>query len=115
MSSPLPDPHENVEPLDYKEQFQGREPSKFIDPCQGASKASLKWYGAPSSENVSFSYIFYSMDQNNYDRNACMDYFQAYRDCKAAWVCCSPPSAFSSDKSQIERRKDDRRNGRPSD
>ncbi|KAJ7634119.1 hypothetical protein DFH06DRAFT_678811 [Mycena polygramma] len=40
--SPLPHPHDNVEPLDYKEQFQGREPSKFVDPCEGASKASLK-------------------------------------------------------------------------
>ncbi|KAJ7890669.1 hypothetical protein B0H14DRAFT_3429075 [Mycena olivaceomarginata] len=69
--STLPDPHDNVEPLDYKEQFKGRRPSEFVD-----------------------------MDQNNYDRNACMDYFQAYRDCKAAW---------------IERRKDDRRNGRISD
>ncbi|KAJ7672644.1 hypothetical protein B0H17DRAFT_180010 [Mycena rosella] len=81
-ADPLPDPHDNVEPLDYKEQFQGREPSKFIDPCEAAKNASFK-----------------CMDQNNYDRNACMDYFQAYRDCKAAW---------------IERRKDDRRNGRPS-
>ncbi|KAJ7760447.1 hypothetical protein B0H16DRAFT_1719949 [Mycena metata] len=79
--SPLPHPHDNVEPLDYKEQFQGQEPSKFVDPCDGASKASFK-----------------CMDQNNYDRTACMDYFQAYRDCKAAW---------------LERRKDDRRNGRP--
>ncbi|KAJ7224379.1 hypothetical protein GGX14DRAFT_649992 [Mycena pura] len=97
--SPLPDPHDNVEPLDYKEQFKGREPSKFVEfvqsdsgctvsdpltsPCEGASKASLK-----------------CMDLNNYDRSACMDYFQAYRDCKAAW---------------IERRRDDRRAGRVSD
>ncbi|KAJ7281797.1 hypothetical protein C8J57DRAFT_1298567 [Mycena rebaudengoi] len=82
-SDDLPHPHENVEPLDYREQFQGRESSKFIDPCEAASKASLK-----------------CMDKNNYDRSECMDYFQAYRDCKAAW---------------IQRRKDDRRNGRPSD
>ncbi|KAJ6518679.1 hypothetical protein C8R45DRAFT_2393 [Mycena sanguinolenta] len=81
--SPLPDPHDNVEPLDYKEHFQGRQASQFVDPCEGATKASLK-----------------CMDQNNYDRTACMDYFQAYRDCKAAW---------------IERRKDDRRSGRVSD
>jgi hypothetical protein len=57
--SPLPHPHDNVEPLDYKEQFQGREASKFVEfvcsnasmhrvltsssPCEGASKASFKW------------------------------------------------------------------------
>ncbi|KAJ7180543.1 hypothetical protein C8R46DRAFT_586288 [Mycena filopes] len=49
--SPLPDPHDNVEPLDYKQQFQGQEPSKFVDPCEAASKASFK-----------------CMDQNGYDR-----------------------------------------------
>ncbi|KAK7030722.1 hypothetical protein R3P38DRAFT_2930147 [Favolaschia claudopus] len=82
-SSSLPDPQDNVEPLDYKQQFQGRHPSQFVDPCEAASKASLK-----------------CMEQNDFDRNACMDYFHAYRECKAAW---------------IERRKDDRRNGRTSD
>ncbi|KAJ7623313.1 hypothetical protein FB45DRAFT_705426, partial [Roridomyces roridus] len=76
---PLGHPHDNVEPLDYKEQFKGRQPSQFKDPCEAASKASLQ-----------------CMDQNNYDRSECMDYFQAYKDCKAAW---------------IERRKQDRRNG----
>jgi hypothetical protein len=29
--STLPDPHDNVEPLDYKEQFKGRRPSEFVE------------------------------------------------------------------------------------
>ena len=26
------------------------------------------------------------MNKNDYDRDKCLDYFQAYRDCKKAWV-----------------------------
>lgn len=26
------------------------------------------------------------MNHNDYDRDQCLDYFQAYRDCKKAWV-----------------------------
>ena len=26
------------------------------------------------------------LNRNNYDRDACLDYFQAYRDCKNSWV-----------------------------
>ncbi|PFH49965.1 hypothetical protein AMATHDRAFT_146378 [Amanita thiersii Skay4041] len=77
----LPPPQDNVKPLDYKEQFEGRQvASQFIDPCAAASKASMD-----------------CLNRNNYDRDACLDYFQAYRDCKKAW---------------IEKRKEDRRNGR---
>ncbi len=34
------------------------------------------------------------MNHHDYDRDKCLDYFQAYRDCKKAWVsprmpgCC---------------------------
>ncbi|KAF8919565.1 hypothetical protein CPB85DRAFT_1212478 [Mucidula mucida] len=49
-------------------------------PCEAASKASLT-----------------CLARNNYDRDACLDYFQAYRDCKSSW---------------INQRKDDRRAGR---
>ncbi|KAG8220940.1 hypothetical protein J3R82DRAFT_2445, partial [Butyriboletus roseoflavus] len=38
-------------------------------PCEDASKASLA-----------------CMDQNGYNRDKCMEYFQAYRDCKRAWL-----------------------------
>lgn len=26
------------------------------------------------------------MNRNDYDRNQCLDFFQAYRDCKKDWV-----------------------------
>ncbi|KAK0497191.1 hypothetical protein EDD18DRAFT_1161053 [Armillaria luteobubalina] len=75
-------PQDNAKPLNYREQFQGRHaPSKFIDPCEAASKASLS-----------------CLSRNNYDRDACQAYFQAYRDCKAAW---------------LQQRRDDRKAGRP--
>ncbi|TFK32783.1 cysteine alpha-hairpin motif superfamily [Crucibulum laeve] len=77
----VPNP-EDLKPLDYKEQFSGREvTSRFIDPCAAASKASMD-----------------CLNRNNYDRDACLDYFQAYRDCKKTW---------------IKQRKEDRRAGRP--
>ncbi|EEB89172.1 hypothetical protein MPER_12756, partial [Moniliophthora perniciosa FA553] len=55
--------------------------SKFIDPCAEASKASLA-----------------CMNKYDFDRDKCLDYFQAYRDCKKSWM---------------DQRKADRRAGRP--
>ncbi|EDR14099.1 uncharacterized protein LACBIDRAFT_244368 [Laccaria bicolor S238N-H82] len=82
LEQPVPAPEDNVKPLNYREQFSGRHvSSKFIDPCAAASKASMD-----------------CLNRNNYDRDACLDYFQAYRDCKNSW---------------IQQRKDDRRAGRP--
>ncbi|TEB39884.1 hypothetical protein FA13DRAFT_1784536 [Coprinellus micaceus] len=76
-----PRPEKNTKPLNYKEQFEGRHvTSQFIDPCAEASKAS-----------------FDCMNRNNYERDSCLDYFKAYRECKNAW---------------IQQRKDDRRAGR---
>ncbi|KIK64078.1 hypothetical protein GYMLUDRAFT_40314 [Collybiopsis luxurians FD-317 M1] len=81
--APLPPPSSNTKPLNYREQFQGRDVvSRFIDPCEAASKASLA-----------------CMMKHDFDREKCFEYFQAYRECKNAW---------------IEQRKDDRRHGRPS-
>ncbi|KAH7879312.1 uncharacterized protein C8R40DRAFT_1166554 [Lentinula edodes] len=41
---PLPPASANVKPLNYREQFQGREVvSRFIDPCEAASKATMAW------------------------------------------------------------------------
>ncbi|KAI8996558.1 hypothetical protein BD414DRAFT_381583, partial [Trametes punicea] len=37
-------------------------------PCAAASKASMD-----------------CMNHHDYDRDKCLDYFQAYRDCKKAW------------------------------
>ncbi|RDB20849.1 Cytochrome c oxidase-assembly factor COX23, mitochondrial [Hypsizygus marmoreus] len=79
---PIPAPEDNATPLNYREQFQGRGvSSQFIDPCAAASKASMD-----------------CMNRHDYDRDFCLDYFQAYRDCKKIW---------------IEQRKEDRRAGRP--
>ncbi|KAL0065828.1 Mitochondrial copper homeostasis protein [Marasmius tenuissimus] len=78
----LPPPNENARPKSYLEQFQGKEASKFTDPCADASKASMA-----------------CLNKYDYDRDKCLDYFQAYRDCKKAW---------------LEQRKADRRAGRPS-
>ncbi|ESK94886.1 cytochrome c oxidase-assembly factor cox23 [Moniliophthora roreri MCA 2997] len=77
---PLPAPGDNVKPLNYREQFQ-ENTSKFIDPCAEASKASLA-----------------CMNKYDFDRDKCLDYFQAYRDCKKSWM---------------DQKKADRRAGRP--
>ncbi|OJA10689.1 hypothetical protein AZE42_01034 [Rhizopogon vesiculosus] len=84
MSSPppSPSPQDNVKPMDYKEVFAGRQAySQHTDPCEQAAKASLS-----------------CMDHNGYNRDKCMDFFQAYRDCKKAW---------------LEQRREDRRAGLP--
>ncbi|KAI0322825.1 hypothetical protein OF83DRAFT_1048651 [Amylostereum chailletii] len=54
----------------------------LASPCAEASKASMD-----------------CLNRNDYNRDQCLDFFQAYRDCKKAW---------------IEQRKNDRRAGRPS-
>ncbi|KAF5316031.1 hypothetical protein D9619_006207 [Psilocybe cf. subviscida] len=67
---PLPSPQDNIKPLDYKEQFAKRTvATKFTDPCEAASKASMD-----------------CLNRNNYNRDACLEYFQVYRDCKNAWI-----------------------------
>uniref|UniRef100_A0A060T0E5 Cytochrome c oxidase-assembly factor COX23, mitochondrial n=1 Tax=Blastobotrys adeninivorans TaxID=409370 RepID=A0A060T0E5_BLAAD len=59
--SPMEDEHKKV--------FRSKEPSQFYDPCAEASKMSLK-----------------CMERNDFDRNQCMEYFRAYRECKKEWV-----------------------------
>ncbi|KIY52990.1 hypothetical protein FISHEDRAFT_69448 [Fistulina hepatica ATCC 64428] len=76
----LPRPEDNVEPEPYRKHFQNKQASQFVDPCVAASKASME-----------------CMNRNDYDRNECMEYFQAYRDCKKTWM---------------EQRKNDRQTGR---
>ncbi|EGN96594.1 hypothetical protein SERLA73DRAFT_58401 [Serpula lacrymans var. lacrymans S7.3] len=74
-------PQDNVQPLNYREHFAGRETyTKHTDPCESAAKASMA-----------------CMDRNSYDRDKCLDFFQAYRDCKKTW---------------LDQRKADRRAGR---
>ncbi|KAH9074947.1 hypothetical protein EDB83DRAFT_2354322 [Lactarius deliciosus] len=67
-------------PKNYRETFQKQTTSQFTDPCDEASKASMN-----------------CLNRNHYDRDKCLDFFQAYRDCKKAWM---------------EQRKADRRAGR---
>ncbi|KAI0923826.1 hypothetical protein AcV5_009267 [Taiwanofungus camphoratus] len=68
---PLPDPQDNVKPNNYYDKFKGRQvTSKFVDPCEDAAKASMN-----------------CLNRHDYDRDKCLDFFQAYRDCKKAWVC----------------------------
>ncbi|KAI6154311.1 hypothetical protein EDD17DRAFT_1738299, partial [Pisolithus thermaeus] len=63
-------PDVNAKPKDYHSKFTARTTySKHTDPCEDAAKASLK-----------------CMDRNQYDKDKCQDFFQAYRDCKRAWV-----------------------------
>lgn len=39
------------------------------------------------------------MNRNDYDRNQCLDFFQAYRDCKKDWVrACTIVVSSSLDK-----------------
>lgn len=71
-----------------------------FSPCEQAAKASLS-----------------CMDRNGYNRDKCMDFFQAYRDCKKAWVrylasgtCCESSILIFF---QLEQRREDRRAGLP--
>ncbi|KAH9935939.1 uncharacterized protein BXZ73DRAFT_100411 [Epithele typhae] len=79
----LPVPASNAAPEPYQKHFKGKGASKFVDPCAEASKASMN-----------------CMNLHDYDREQCLDYFQAYRDCKKAWM---------------EQRKADRRAGKAVD
>ena len=51
------------------------QPLPAASPCAEASKASMD-----------------CMNHHDYDRDKCLDYFRAYRDCKKAWV--SPHTTF---------------------
>lgn len=68
-------------PKDYKELFDSRAAhSKFVDPCENARKESMK-----------------CLDVNNYNRDACSEFFKSYRECKRRW---------------LDQRRDDRRAGK---
>lgn len=49
--------------------FAVKDPSQYYDPCQESSKMSFK-----------------CLELNNYDRDLCHDYFDAYRECKKQWL-----------------------------
>ncbi|KAK4112367.1 hypothetical protein N656DRAFT_679192, partial [Canariomyces notabilis] len=52
-----------------KNKFESKSRSEFLDPCQEAASRSIR-----------------CLHRNGGDRTMCGDYFQAYRDCKKAWV-----------------------------
>ncbi|KAF3942105.1 hypothetical protein ABW19_dt0205003 [Dactylella cylindrospora] len=60
---------ENPVDDDTKRKFDSKDSSKFFDPCQDAADRSLK-----------------CLRRNMGDRDMCVDYFQAYRDCKKKWI-----------------------------
>ncbi|KIM33328.1 hypothetical protein M408DRAFT_326088 [Serendipita vermifera MAFF 305830] len=44
-------------------------PSQHTDPCLAASTASMD-----------------CLNRNDYNRDECMEYFRAYRECKSQWL-----------------------------
>ncbi|KAL6886394.1 hypothetical protein HDV57DRAFT_388464 [Trichoderma longibrachiatum] len=52
-----------------KQKFNSKSKSEFYDPCQEAAQRSYR-----------------CLYRNNGDKSMCGEYFQAYRDCKQAWV-----------------------------
>ncbi|KAJ7594938.1 hypothetical protein C8J56DRAFT_928018 [Mycena floridula] len=67
--SPLPDPKDNIKPINYRKVWAARQAvSQFADPCDGARQASMACLSKTG------------------DRNQCMEYFQAYKDCKQLFL-----------------------------
>lgn len=52
-----------------KYRFAVKDASQYFDPCQESSRMSLN-----------------CLDRNNYDRDMCKEYFDAYRECKKQWL-----------------------------
>ncbi|KAL1894273.1 Mitochondrial copper homeostasis protein [Ceratocystis pirilliformis] len=65
-------PTASSEPLvseEKRQQFRAKDMSKYFDPCQEAADRSIR-----------------CLHRNPNDKSLCSDYFQAYRDCKKAWL-----------------------------
>lgn len=58
-----------IECIKHGYYFKSVNSDLYISPCAAASKASMD-----------------CLSRNDYDRDACLEYFQAYRDCKNTWV-----------------------------
>ncbi|CEJ93742.1 Putative Cytochrome c oxidase-assembly factor COX23, mitochondrial [[Torrubiella] hemipterigena] len=54
---------------EVRDKFDTKSKSEFYDPCQEAAQRSYK-----------------CLFRNNGDKTMCGEYFQAYRDCKQAWI-----------------------------
>ncbi|OCB86372.1 hypothetical protein A7U60_g6490 [Sanghuangporus baumii] len=72
MAEPLPpSPDDAKVPKNYREHFKAHKTviTKFVDPCEDASRASMD-----------------CMNRNDYDKQKCRNYFEAYRECKKTWM-----------------------------
>ncbi|KAH7097535.1 hypothetical protein BKA62DRAFT_422213 [Auriculariales sp. MPI-PUGE-AT-0066] len=68
-SAPLPAPEDNAKPHNWQEMFDGRHVvTKFIDPCEDAARVANECLIRTGK------------------RESCLDFFQAYRDCKGTWL-----------------------------
>ncbi|KAM0787599.1 hypothetical protein ACM66B_003667 [Microbotryomycetes sp. NB124-2] len=71
MATPTVNPQPTGQkPAPYSDKFTGRSAhSEFADPCETARQESMK-----------------CLDRNSYNKSKCVDFFQAYRDCKKTWL-----------------------------
>ncbi|EPS28724.1 hypothetical protein PDE_03670 [Penicillium oxalicum 114-2] len=70
MSSNAPQDEQHGKAWEKAERkFSHKPASEYYDPCQDFADRSLR-----------------CMKRNNFDREMCGDYFQAYRDCKKNWL-----------------------------
>lgn len=71
---------ENPESSMNRYMFSMKGPSEYFDPCQESAQMSLN-----------------CLDRNDYNRDLCKEYFDAYRECKKQWL-----KARRQDRSQWE-------------
>lgn len=60
---------DNPTSSDNKDLFRTKQASEYYDPCHESAQMSLR-----------------CLERHNYDKDQCIKYFQAYRDCKKEWV-----------------------------
>ncbi|OXB44125.1 hypothetical protein B1J92_I02728g [Nakaseomyces glabratus] len=60
---------DNPESTLNKYRFAMKDHSQYYDPCQESAKMSFK-----------------CLELNDYDRDQCKEYFDAYRECKKQWL-----------------------------
>ncbi|KAG5926480.1 Mitochondrial copper homeostasis protein [Claviceps africana] len=68
-SSPQQEPAKDPWSDKAKQKFETKSKSEYYDPCQEAAQRSYK-----------------CLYRNGGNKEMCGEYFQAYRDCKAAWT-----------------------------
>jgi len=52
-----------------KRKFASKEPSKYFDPCNQSAQMSIR-----------------CLENNDYNKDMCHEYFKAYRECKKEWL-----------------------------